>query len=260
MGESHRTAPPPGYGNPASSPSCTDEFTSSTADASFLTAENFRDALHHTANERLGDCTRWTNEKHNLYLDILEASFVKQLYQSTLLSKCSEQNKNNRNVVKELPAKMDRVFEQFPALQASCCNKNNIERDRPALYTAIPSSHAQQLYEADLHKCHKLHSEKKCLQEKRKFPCGLAKRSELHTDLQNSVCSVTGKLNSTPYMHLIESFYFSSHTPMLGYTEGSGQNFVDGCEENTDSKRRKAARGDISSHEVHDQVKMHMFP
>nr|GLL47305.1 uncharacterized protein LOC109162138 [Ipomoea trifida] len=227
MEESHRTAPPPGYGNPASSPSCTDEFTGSTADASFLTAENFRDALHHTANARLGDCTRWTNEKHNLYLDILEASFVKQLYQSTLLSRCSEQNKNNRNVVKELPAKMDRVFEQFPALQASCCNKNNIERDQPALYTATPSSHAQQLYEADLHKCHKLHSEKKCLQEKRKFPCGLAKRSELHTDLQNSVCSMT---------------------------EGSGQNFVDGCEENTDSKRRKAATGDISSHEVHDQI------
>ncbi|XP_031116791.1 cold-regulated protein 28-like [Ipomoea triloba] len=226
MEESHRTAPPPGCGIPASSPSCTDEFTGSTADASFLTAENFRDALHHTANAKLGDCTRWTNEKHNLYLDILEASFVKQLYQSTLLSRCSEQNKNNRNVVKELPAKMDRVFEQFPALQASC-NKNNIERDQPALYTATPSSHAQQLYEADLHKCHKLHSEKKCLQEKRKFPCGLAKRSELHTDLQNSVCSMT---------------------------EGSGQNFVDGCEENTDRKRRKAATGDISSHEVHDQI------
>nr|GME12821.1 uncharacterized protein LOC109162138 [Ipomoea batatas] len=209
MEESHRTAPPPGYGNPASPPSCTDEFTGSTADASFLTAENFRDALHHTANARLGDCTRWTNEKHNLYLDILEASFIKQLYQSTLLSRCSEQNKNNRNVVKELPAKMDRVFEQFPALQASCCNKNNIERDQPALYTATPSSHAQQLYEADLHKCHKLHSEKKCLQEKRKFPCGLAKRSELHTDLQNSVC------NSLPVLNPLLSIFGLSHLARL---------------------------------------------
>lgn len=47
---------------------------------------------------------------------------------------------------------------------------------------------------------------------------------------------------------------------MLGYKEGSGQNFVGGCEENADSKRRKTATGDISSHEVHDQVKMHMLP
>lgn len=53
MEESHRTAASPGYGNPASSPSCTNEFTGSTSDASFLTAENFRDALHHTANARL---------------------------------------------------------------------------------------------------------------------------------------------------------------------------------------------------------------
>lgn len=46
------------------------------------------------------------------------------MYQSTLLSRCSEQNKNNRNVVKELPAKMDRVFEQVQYL--ICCSVDHV--------------------------------------------------------------------------------------------------------------------------------------
>ncbi|XP_022860723.1 uncharacterized protein LOC111381192 isoform X3 [Olea europaea var. sylvestris] len=47
----------------------------------------------------MDDCKAWTNEKHNLYLNHLEVSFVKQLNQSMgFLAQCSKQNKSENSV------------------------------------------------------------------------------------------------------------------------------------------------------------------
>lgn len=41
-----------------------------------------KDSVCQKANVKPGQCTYWTDEKHNLYLDYLEASFVNQLHSS----------------------------------------------------------------------------------------------------------------------------------------------------------------------------------
>lgn len=41
----------------------------------------------------------WTDEKHSIYLEHLEVSFVKQLHQSiSLLEKCSDQDEGERSI------------------------------------------------------------------------------------------------------------------------------------------------------------------
>ncbi|XP_031130014.1 cold-regulated protein 28 isoform X2 [Ipomoea triloba] len=126
-----RTAAAPPAQNPASSASFT---THSSYDASSLTVENSEQVLYPS-----DDCTRWTNEKHNLFLNLLEASFVKKMHKSmTLHSQYQEQNMVNRSYSHKLPAKMNRVSKQRPVVQ-DCHWHNNIERDLADLDTAAIS-------------------------------------------------------------------------------------------------------------------------
>ncbi|XP_019169668.1 PREDICTED: uncharacterized protein LOC109165391 isoform X2 [Ipomoea nil] len=180
-----RTASPSPAENLASSASFT---THSSYDASSLTVENSEEVLY-----RSDDCARWTNEKHNLFLNLLEASFVKKMHKSmTLHSQYQEQNKVNRSLSHKLPAKINRVSKQLPVVQD--CHWHNIERDLADLDTA-PISHGS-------------------FKDQQIYPFS-------HSDIQ-----------------------------MLGFAEGSDQNFVDeGHKEKTSSKRTNASIREISNHD-----------
>lgn len=58
----------------------------------------------------------WTDEKHSLYLEHLEVSFVKQLHQSVgFLAKCSDQNKGDKNITQTCPINVHNTSEQVEA-------------------------------------------------------------------------------------------------------------------------------------------------
>ncbi|XP_039057987.1 cold-regulated protein 28-like isoform X2 [Hibiscus syriacus] len=62
--------------------------TDSDSSDSGVTIQSFRDP---TADAQQGNTMVWTNEKHNSYLDFLEASFVKKLHYSKSLHGCHQQ-------------------------------------------------------------------------------------------------------------------------------------------------------------------------
>ncbi|XP_075504230.1 cold-regulated protein 27-like isoform X1 [Primulina tabacum] len=83
------------------------------ADVSSLTVQNGGDVLRLLANVAApDDCSAWTNEKHNLYLNNLEVSFVTQLHESRDLV--------NKNMTQKKPINSP---EQFTASQHGCWRK-----------------------------------------------------------------------------------------------------------------------------------------
>lgn len=61
--------------------------------------------------------TKWTDEKHSLYLEHLEASFVKQLHQAIgFLPQCSNQNKRINDSAATLPITVYNTSEKVEAL------------------------------------------------------------------------------------------------------------------------------------------------
>ncbi|GMJ09781.1 hypothetical protein HRI_004647300 [Hibiscus trionum] len=111
---------------PASDPlACFNELTQTNSDssASGVTIESLRDP---TANATPGETMVWTNEKHNSYLEFLEASFVKQLHYSMSLRGCHpRQEMCEPCPTPQLPAQVHNSSHQFSALQNGCYKKSN---------------------------------------------------------------------------------------------------------------------------------------
>ncbi|KAL9141497.1 hypothetical protein ABFS82_14G108500 [Erythranthe guttata] len=106
---------------------CSVELNRSKSGASALTAEN-REDLHRPAN---GDQT-WTEEKHCLYLENLEASFVKQLHQSMRLrSQRSDRNKRDGNISQVRPTNVHNASEKLSVVRSGCGEKINCKRGYP---------------------------------------------------------------------------------------------------------------------------------
>ncbi|XVE66829.1 hypothetical protein DITRI_Ditri08aG0111000 [Diplodiscus trichospermus] len=83
----------------------------------------------------------WTNEKHNLYLEFLEASFVKQLHCSMCSRGCHLQEEMWEPCpAPELPAKGYNSSHQFSVLQDGCCQTINCESNDPLLDSTADSS------------------------------------------------------------------------------------------------------------------------
>ncbi|KAL8060598.1 hypothetical protein ABFX02_02G035000 [Erythranthe guttata] len=119
---------------------CDHELTRSNSDASSLTAENCQDIFRRSENETAPpvDRTAWTDEKHNLYLHHLEASFVKQLHQTKrLLAKCSEQNLIDINVSRKRSINVNNASEKFNILRNCCSQKTDCVRGDT--YTSLKS-------------------------------------------------------------------------------------------------------------------------
>ncbi|XWS54803.1 hypothetical protein CRYUN_Cryun10bG0120400 [Craigia yunnanensis] len=112
--------------------------TNSDSSGSGVSIESFRDP---TANARPSQTMVWTNEKHNSYLEFLEASFVKQLHCSMSLRGCHPREEMWEPCpTPQLPAKGHNSSHQFSVLQDGCCQKINYESNDPLLDSTADSS------------------------------------------------------------------------------------------------------------------------
>ncbi|KAM7479186.1 hypothetical protein LguiA_027399 [Lonicera macranthoides] len=143
MEENLRPETPPVNPDLAAVEGCMDELTrpnSESSSSSSLTVDNLKDTSRHNANAGRGKCTAWTNEKHNLYLNRLESSFVDQLNRSMgLLTWRSEQKMQGQNSSQKLPVNTDITLDQFTVLQDGCWQKINFERNQTLLKTESKS-------------------------------------------------------------------------------------------------------------------------
>ncbi|CAN6918316.1 unnamed protein product [Brassica oleracea] len=83
-------------------------------------------------SKKLDECGGWTNEKHNLYLDSLENSFVKQLY--SLLGVGGETQRLSRT--RGLQSNSLKLTDQFTVLQNGYRQKVSFGKKRAHLETS----------------------------------------------------------------------------------------------------------------------------
>ncbi|KAF8112333.1 hypothetical protein N665_0065s0104 [Sinapis alba] len=83
-------------------------------------------------SKKLDECDGWTNEKHNLYLDSLENSFVKQLY-SLLVGGGTQTLSTTRGV----QSNSHKLTHQFTVLQNGYRHKVSFGKKRAHLETAV---------------------------------------------------------------------------------------------------------------------------
>ncbi|CAF2147102.1 unnamed protein product [Brassica napus] len=82
-------------------------------------------------SKKLDECGGWTNEKHNLYLDSLENSFVKQLY--SLLGVGGETQRLSRT--RGVQSNSHKLTDQFTVLQNGYRQKVSFGKKRAHLET-----------------------------------------------------------------------------------------------------------------------------
>ncbi|XP_060176032.1 cold-regulated protein 28-like [Lycium barbarum] len=206
----------------------TESFTdeSNSGESSSLALENFKDDLIHTANNATTDeCTGWTNEKHNTFLDCLETSFVKQLHRSMVLrAGCVELNRSSRTLSKKLSSNNDKATKQFTAWRDGCW-KINIESDQPALLVRQGDEYH---HVTDLQLCSRIYTEEKQRREKMTSSYGLEERSDLPLPIPAEL-----------------------QKPVSRIAEGSGQNFADeDSEKNSRSEKLKTAMMDTADGQI----------
>ncbi|KAL3538873.1 hypothetical protein ACH5RR_002239 [Cinchona calisaya] len=225
---------------------CSYELARSNSDvASSLTAEISGDILHPSANATPDTCMAWTDEKHNKYLDSLEASFVQQLQQPrSFLAWRTEQNRSDKDISKkQQPVSVNKSSEQFAVLQDGRWQKRIFKNNQSLSYIStfnIQRMHSQRragketsLLSADPKDCNQFQYEKEYLVRKR----ALCNRPASSSDQK-----------------AVNRCYHNSDSIDKDSAEGSGQNFVDeDCEHDPNgislAKRLKTAVGDISSKE-----------
>ncbi|KAG8368379.1 hypothetical protein BUALT_Bualt15G0039400 [Buddleja alternifolia] len=116
------------------------ELARSNSDASALTAGNCKDVLRCCEKVTPVDCTTWTDEKHNLYLNDLEVSFVKQLHQSKgWFAQCSEQEQIDMNISQKQLMNVHNATKQFTVLRNGHWQKLKYERNGPLSSTSADS-------------------------------------------------------------------------------------------------------------------------
>ncbi|XP_062091272.1 cold-regulated protein 27-like isoform X2 [Humulus lupulus] len=101
----------------------------SNTDASAITIDTSKDVWRHCKNAIQKKSKEWTDEKHNMYLNSLEASFVEELYNSNRFGGWGVK-KNSCT-----PYSSD----QFVVLGDGCWKKINYEKKEPLLSSAAES-------------------------------------------------------------------------------------------------------------------------
>ncbi|XP_015892912.3 cold-regulated protein 27 isoform X2 [Ziziphus jujuba] len=115
------------------------KLTSANSDASAISVDNSKDFSLHCATATMlqGQSTEWTDERHSLYLDSLEASFVNDLYRSIYLGgSCLQNNFLGTYSSRAFPDKTNNSG-QFMAPRDGCWTKINYERNGTILNTAV---------------------------------------------------------------------------------------------------------------------------
>ncbi|XP_047306876.1 cold-regulated protein 27-like [Impatiens glandulifera] len=94
-----------------------------------------KDLSDREGNENQVHSTTWTNEKHNMYLNVLEASFVQQLHNSfSFVEKRLDLQHVNQNDSSD----------QLAVLQKGSWKKINLKKDQPLLCRTV-GSHASKI-------------------------------------------------------------------------------------------------------------------
>ncbi|PON82062.1 cold regulated protein [Trema orientale] len=105
------------------------ELTLTDSDSSAITLNSSKDAWLHCHNAIQGKVTEWTDEKHRMYLDSLEASFVDEFYNSMHLGGWG---------MKKNPWK-SYSSDQFVVLGDGCWKKIDYEKKEPLLDSTAES-------------------------------------------------------------------------------------------------------------------------
>lgn len=218
----------------SSSESCANELTRSNSGASSLSVANFKNTSLQSGNATTDNCTGWTNEKHNKFLDYLEASFVKQLHRSMALHAGSvEMNLSCRNLSEELSAHVNKASEQLPFLHYGCWKKVKTVRKPSVVYIAADSDDCLKYLHGDGH--HQVLDSQFCCE----FHCkGKRTRDERSLSSEHKTRS-----------HLIISKPGGLQKTVCRDTEGSGQNFMDDDFDKNSSCKKKRASVDTTDQE-----------
>ncbi|KAI3702432.1 hypothetical protein L6452_28170 [Arctium lappa] len=121
-------------------PSSASDSDSDSNSNSSLVVENSKGRLQQIEDSAKDCVTTWTDEKHDLYLDHLESSFVEQLHRSIgILSWCSEHDSRGPYFSQKLHAKTRNTSQQLKMIQDDCSEKIDLKRSRPLLNRAVDS-------------------------------------------------------------------------------------------------------------------------
>ncbi|GLT73731.1 hypothetical protein SLA2020_455690 [Shorea laevis] len=110
--------------------------TRTNSDSSGLTAES---SIHHLKGVREGQSMFWTDEKHNFYLDLLEATFVQQMHHS--MSLCGHRSQEEmQGPSTQSVAREQNSSDQFMVLQDGCRQKRNYGHNESLLDSTADSN------------------------------------------------------------------------------------------------------------------------
>ncbi|KAL4581211.1 hypothetical protein LXL04_017421 [Taraxacum kok-saghyz] len=113
---------------------CENESSPSSSDLnsnSSLTFDNSKSRLYQIEDSAKDCVTAWTDEKHDLYLDHLESSFVEQLHRSLgLLSWCSDKDSKTHYSSQKSIAKTQNTYDKFKLMQDDCLDKIDHKRKK----------------------------------------------------------------------------------------------------------------------------------
>ncbi|XP_024960285.1 uncharacterized protein LOC112500904 isoform X2 [Cynara cardunculus var. scolymus] len=99
-----------------------------------MKSKNFSQKKGETNLSNMDCLTAWTDEKHDMYLDHLESSFVEQLHQSIgVLAWCSEHDSKGPYFSQKLHAKTRNTSQMLKMIQDDCSEKIDLKRSQPLL-------------------------------------------------------------------------------------------------------------------------------
>ncbi|KAK9287310.1 hypothetical protein L1049_015723 [Liquidambar formosana] len=125
MGENLRQNIPSPSPDLESMEGCRSELTRANSEDSSASKDNSsKHFSHRNGIATSGQSTDWTDEKHSLYLDSLEASFVNQLHHSMgFLASHSQEKMWDPNSSRKQPAKTRNSSDEFTVLRGGCWQK-----------------------------------------------------------------------------------------------------------------------------------------
>ncbi|VVA18178.1 PREDICTED: Cold regulated gene 27 [Prunus dulcis] len=205
MGENIRENIPLPNSDPERRPELTRTISNSSSSSSFsfTTLDASEELPLCCSHATLGASTEWTNEKHNLYLDSLETSFVNELYHSMRLRDWHQQkNARGTHSLQEVSFKTQNSSDQFMVVQDGCLQKINLRKNE-SLMESTANSHVTVRSPC---RCHSTLAGKSCTVSSSKTLTLKKLHASARSSEQNLVC----------------------HQDLVGsITEVSGQNFVD---------------------------------
>lgn len=123
---------------------CGSELVRTNSDASGLSVDMSKDSsLAHNADARPGTSTVWTDEKHRLYIESLETSFINQLPHSICSRRSLQEVKRGPPLNCKMPDNGGSYSHQFMVLQDGCWQRVNFARKEPLLESTADSNFIQ---------------------------------------------------------------------------------------------------------------------